>query len=56
VITYLHNDLEKLGFNFFLDEESPLPKVTNQHNHYETITGGPGFMNELLIIDQVKNR
>lgn len=42
------NFFGKLGIDLFLDEDSPLPKVTNQHNHYETITGGPEFMNELL--------
>ena len=40
----------KFGIQLFLDDESQLPKVTNQHKHYETITGGPGFMNELLNI------
>lgn len=39
-----------LGIQLFLDDDSPLPKATNRHNHYETITGGPGFMNELLKI------
>ena len=38
----------QLGITQFLDKDSPLPKATNQHNHYETITGGPKFMNELL--------
>lgn len=40
----------QLGIKLFVDDESPLPKATNQHKHYETITGGPGFMNELLRI------
>ncbi|NQU54866.1 MAG: hypothetical protein HQ522_20280 [Bacteroidetes bacterium] len=40
----------QFGIELFLDGESPLPKATNQHNHYETITGGPAFMNELLKI------
>jgi hypothetical protein len=42
------NFFGQLGIDLFLDEDSPLPKVTNKHNHYETITGGPEFMNELL--------
>ncbi|NND33871.1 MAG: hypothetical protein HKN76_14875 [Saprospiraceae bacterium] len=32
------------GIDLFIDDESPLPKATNQHNHYESITGGPSFM------------
>jgi hypothetical protein len=42
------NYFGQLGIDLFLDEDSSLPKATNQHNHYETITGGPEFMNELL--------
>jgi len=44
------NYFGRLGVQLFLDDESPLPKATNQHNFYETITGGPAFMNELLEI------
>jgi len=44
------NYFGQLGIDLFLDDESPLPKATNQHNHYETITGGPKFMNKLLKI------
>lgn len=43
----------KIGIQLFMDDESPLPKVSNQHNHYETITGGPAFMNELLNIYRI---
>jgi hypothetical protein len=49
------NYFGQLGIQLFLDDESPLPKVTNQHKHYETITGGPAFMNELLNIYRVSN-
>jgi len=42
------NYFAQLGIALFLDDESPLPKASNQQNHYETITGGPDFMNELL--------
>jgi hypothetical protein len=38
----------RLGIRLFLDDESPLPKATNQHPHYETITGGTTFMQTLL--------
>ena len=44
------NYFGQIGIELFLDDTSPLPKATNQHNHYETITGGPAFMNELLNI------
>ena len=46
------NYFGQLGIDLFLDDKSPLPKATNQHNHYETITGAPKFMNELLKIHQ----
>ncbi len=42
--------LERAGFFgqeaycLFMDESSPLPKVTSLHNHYETITGGDDLM------------
>lgn len=42
------NYFGQLGIDLFLDEDLPLPKASNQHNHYETITGGADFMNELL--------
>lgn len=32
----------------FLKNDSPLPKATNKHNHYESITGGPSLMYQLL--------
>jgi len=38
----------RLGIDLFLNDDSPLPKATNQHNHYESITGGPAFMHQLL--------
>ena len=44
------NYFGQLGITLFMTENSPLPKATNQHNHYETITGGPAFMRELLNI------
>lgn len=46
----------QLGIDLFLDSDSPLPKATNQHNHYETITGGPDFMKELLSLYLVMNK
>jgi len=38
----------QLGIKLFLDDGLSLPKATNQHDHYETITGGPHFMRALL--------
>ena len=37
-----------LGMSLFLDQTSGLPKASNQHHHYEAITGGPDFMAFLL--------
>lgn len=36
------------GIDLFLPDGNPLPMATNQHNHYEAITGGPDFMYALL--------
>ncbi len=38
----------RVGIALFLDNGLPLPKATNRHAHYETITGGPAFMQALL--------
>lgn len=40
----------QMGIRLFLDENSPLPKATSKHQHYETITGGPTFMQRLLAL------
>ena len=50
------NIFARMGIMLFLDNESPLPKATNQHNHYESITGGPDFMNELLNLYKAMKR
>jgi len=44
------------GIALFIDDNSPLPKATNQHDHYETITGGPSFMYQLLKLHQALNQ
>jgi hypothetical protein len=31
-----------------MDDTSPLPKASNQSEHYEAITGANGFMSNLL--------
>ncbi|MEX2566986.1 MAG: hypothetical protein WD431_13660 [Cyclobacteriaceae bacterium] len=36
------------GIDLFLSDGNPLPMATNQHAHYEAITGGPDFMYALL--------
>jgi len=38
----------ELGISLFLVDGNPIPKATNQHNHYESITGGPAFMYQLF--------
>lgn len=49
---YLHRaDLfAKQGMSLFLEDRNCLPKATNQHGHYESITGGPDFMHQLLLL------
>jgi len=42
----------QLGIRLFLYDSLPLPKATNQHDHYETITGGPDFMHALLELHE----
>ena len=37
-----------LGIDLFLNNDSSLPKATNEDDHYESITGGPSFMCQLL--------
>ncbi len=44
-----------IGIKLFFDETSPLPRVSNQHDHYETITGGPSFIYQLLKLHQALN-
>jgi len=45
----------QVGINLFLNDGLPLPKATNQHNHYESITGGPSFIHALLQIHLTLN-
>lgn len=42
----------QLGIKLFLNDTLPLPKATNQHDHYESITGGPDFMHALLKLHE----
>ena len=44
----------QLGIKLFLTDGRPLPKATNRHAHYETITGGPDFMQALLRLHTEK--
>ena len=43
------------GIDLFLNDDIPVPKATNRHNHYESITGGPSFMYKLLKLHEVLN-
>jgi len=38
----------KMGIDLFLNDGCPLPKATNKNGHYESITGGPSFMYQLI--------
>ncbi len=40
------------GVTLFLGDGLPLPRASNQHAHYETITGGPDFMLALLRLHE----
>ncbi len=42
----------EMGISLFIDDSSPLPKATNQNDHYESITGVPDFMYQLLSLHQ----
>lgn len=44
----------RLGVTLFLNDGLPLPKATNRHGHYETITGGAEFMQVLLCLHKGK--
>lgn len=41
------------GIALFLNDESPLPKASNRNEHYESITGGPSFLYQLLKLDKL---
>lgn len=42
------HEFARTGIEIFLDDRSALPKASNRLPHYETITGGPEFMYQLL--------
>ncbi len=46
------NYFGQIGVDLFLNDGLPLPRATNQHSHYEAITGGPDFMYTLLHLYQ----
>lgn len=41
-----------MGIGLFLDDNQVLPKATNKNAHYESITGGPSFMLQLLKLHE----
>ncbi|SHN33337.1 pectate lyase [Cyclobacterium lianum] len=43
------------GIDLFMPDGNPLPRASNQHDHYEAITGGPDFMYALLHLYQQYN-
>lgn len=43
----------EMAVSLFIDAKSALPKATSSHPHYETITGGPYFMQTLLDLHLV---
>jgi len=44
-----------IGVSLFFDNECALPKASNKNNHYESITGGPSFMFQLLKLHEFLN-
>lgn len=46
----------KLGVDLFFDSNSPLPRASNKNIHYESITGGPKFINSLLDLHLALNK
>lgn len=44
-----------LSVETFLSDQSPLPKASNQSEHYEAITGGPELMENMLRLWMVMN-
>ncbi len=49
------NYFGELSLTLFLDDGLPLPKVTNQQDWYECITGGTDYMNSLLKLQEALN-
>ncbi len=43
------------GIRVFLGGESPLPRATHLHDHYEAVTGADTFMMALLKLWAVRN-
>ncbi len=42
-----------LGLQIFMRNDSPLPKATNRHQHYESLTGGAAFMAALWRLSNI---
>ena len=56
--TYLNRALffGRMGMGLFFEEGNPLPKASNRDSHYESITGGPDFIFQLLQLHQKLRR
>ena len=48
------DNFAKIAIDMFTDDTSPLPKASNQHDHYEAITGGDLMMMSLLKLWALK--
>ena len=44
------------AIELFISDDSPLPKATSKHTHYEAVTGGDTLMMALLKLWATKNR
>ena len=42
----------RMGIDLFFEEGNPLPKASNRDSHYESITGGPDLIFQLLQLYQ----
>jgi hypothetical protein len=42
----------RMGIGLFFEEGNPLPRASNRDSHYESITGGPDFIFQLLQVHQ----
>ena len=48
--------LARRGIELFLPDDSPLPKASHVHDHYEAVTNGDTLMKALLRVWQIRNQ
>lgn len=46
-------DFAGIAIHLFFDQSSDFPKATNQHDHYESLTGAPELMYAMLLIHNI---